>query len=118
MGDSVVKASWKPALLISERSVEITKPLEDQRATLGEHATLSCELSRAGTSVRWLKDGKAIRKSQKYDLLSEGTRAVLVVREASIKDSGEYTCETETSKSTARLLVEGKHATLSASPAA
>ena len=111
-------ASWEPALLILERPVEITKPLEDQRATFGEHATLSCELSRAGTSVRWLKDGKAIRKSQKYDLLSEGTRAVLVVREASLKDSGEYTCETEASKSNARLLVEGKHTTLSASPVA
>lgn len=98
--------------------MEITKPLEDQRTTLGEHVTLSCELSRAGTSVRWLKDGKAIRKSQKYDLLSEGTRAVLVVREASIKDSGEYTCETEASRSTARLLVEGKLTTPSVCPAA
>lgn len=89
--------------------MDITKPLEDQRATLGEDVMLSCELSRAGTSVRWLKDGKAIRKSQKYDVLSEGTRAVLVVHKASLKDSGEYTCETEASKSTARLRVEGKH---------
>lgn len=111
-------ASWEPSLLISERPVEITKPLEDQRTMLGEHVTLSCELSRAGASVRWLKDGKAIRKSQKYDLLSEGTRAVLVVRKASLKDSGEYTCETEASKSTAKILVEGKHMTLSVSPAA
>ncbi|KAK7798725.1 hypothetical protein U0070_000242 [Myodes glareolus] len=105
---SVMGLTSKASLIVRERPVEITKPLEDQRATLGEHATLSCELSRAGTSVRWLKDGKAIRKSQKYDLLSEGTRAVLVVREASLKDSGEYTCETEASKSTARLLVEEK----------
>lgn len=88
--------------------MDITKPLEDQWTTLGEDVMLSCELSRAGTSVRWLKDGKAIRKSQKYDLLSEGTQAVLVVRKASLKDSGEYTCETEASKSTAKLCVEGK----------
>ncbi|CAO2643307.1 Obscn [Lemmus lemmus] len=105
---SVMGLTSKASLIVRERPVEITKPLEDQRTTLGEHATLSCELSRAGISVRWLKDGKAIRKSQKYDLLSEGTRAVLVVREASLKDSGEYTCETEASKSTARLLVEEK----------
>lgn len=87
--------------------MDILKPLEDQRATLGEDAVLSCELSRAGTPVRWLKDGKAIRKSQKYDLLSKGTRAVLVIHAASLKDSGEYTCETEVSKSTASLRVEG-----------
>ena len=68
---------------------------------------MSCELSRAGTPVRWLKDRKAIRKSQKYDLVTEGTWATLVVRAVSLKDSGEYTCETEASKSTASLRVEG-----------
>lgn len=73
----------------------------------GEDAILSCELSRVDSPVRWLKDGKAIRKSQKYDLLCEGTRAMLVVHAASLKDSGEYTCETEASKSTASLYVEG-----------
>lgn len=103
------RASRGSSLLIPEKPVDITKPLEDQRTTPGEDVMLSCELSRAGSSVRWLKDGKAIRKSQKYDLLSEGTRAVLVVRKASLKDSGEYTCETEASRSTARLCVEGKH---------
>ncbi|ELK03225.1 Obscurin [Pteropus alecto] len=96
----------KASLVVRERPVDIMKPLEDQRATLGEDAVLSCELSRAGTLVRWLKDGKAIRKSQKYDLLSEGTRAMLVIHAASLKDSGEYTCETEVSKSTASLHVE------------
>lgn len=95
------------SLLSSERPAGITKPLEDQQATPGEDVVLSCELSRAGTSVRWLKDGKAIRKSQKYDLVTEGTRATLVVRAVSLKDSGEYTCETEASKSTASLRVEG-----------
>nr|XP_019585378.1 PREDICTED: obscurin [Rhinolophus sinicus] len=105
---SVRDLTSKASLIVRERPVDITKPLEDQRATPGKDAVLSCELSRAGTTVRWLKDGKAIRKSQKYDLLSEGTRAVLVIRAASLKDSGEYTCETEVSKSTANLLIEEK----------
>lgn len=95
------------ALLPSERPADIVKPLEDQRAAPGEDVVLSCELSQAGTPVRWLKDGKAIRKSQKYELLVEGTRAMLVVHAASLKDSGEYMCETEASKSTASLRVEG-----------
>lgn len=87
--------------------MHITKPLEGQRAAAGEDVVLSCELSRAGAPVRWLRAGKAIRESQKYDLVTEGTRAMLVVRAVSPKDSGEYTCETEASKSTASLLVEG-----------
>lgn len=84
------------------------KPLEDQRVAPGEDVELRCELSRVGTPVRWLKDGKAIRKSQKYDVVCEGTMAVLVIRGASLKDVGEYTCEVEASKSTASLCVEGK----------
>ena len=96
-----------PSLFFSERPVDIVKPLEDQRAVLGEDVVLRCELSREGTPVCWLKDGKAIRKSKKYELLVEGTRAMLVIHAASLKDSGEYTCETESSKSTASLRVEG-----------
>uniref|UniRef100_A0ABI7ZTT7 Non-specific serine/threonine protein kinase n=1 Tax=Felis catus TaxID=9685 RepID=A0ABI7ZTT7_FELCA len=105
---SVRDLTSKASLIIRERPAGITKPLEDQQAALGEDVVMSCELSRAGTPVRWLKDGKAIRKSQKYDLVTEGTWATLVVRAVSLKDSGEYTCETEASKSTASLRVEEK----------
>ncbi|XP_055284682.1 obscurin isoform X20 [Moschus berezovskii] len=105
---SVRGLSSKASLIVKERSVDIVKPLEDQQTTLGEDVVLRCELSREGTPVRWLKDGKAIRKSQKYDLLTEGTQASLVIHAASLKDSGRYTCETESSKSTATLRVEEK----------
>ncbi|XP_062951332.1 obscurin isoform X22 [Cynocephalus volans] len=105
---SVRGLTSKASLIVRERPADITKPLEDQQAIPGEDVVLICELSRAGTPVRWLKDGTAIRKSQKYSVLSEGTRAMLVIHGASLKDSGEYTCETEASKSTARLHVGEK----------
>ncbi|XP_075865693.1 obscurin [Microcebus murinus] len=105
---SVGGLTSKASLIVKERPANFTKPLEDQRAALGEDAVLRCELSRAGAPVRWLKDGKAIRKGQKYDVLVEGTRAALVVHAASLKDAGTYTCEVEGSKSTARLCVEEK----------
>lgn len=87
--------------------MDITKPLEDQRAAPGDDVVLSCELSRASTPVRWLRDGKSIRNSQKYELVTEGTRAMLVVHAVSLRDSGQYSCETEASKTTATVCVEG-----------
>nr|XP_045254343.1 obscurin isoform X30 [Macaca fascicularis] len=105
---SVRSLTSKASLIVKERPATIMKPLEDQRVAPGEDVELRCELSRAGTPVRWLKDGKAIRKSQKYDVVCEGTMAVLVIRGASLKDVGEYTCEVEASKSTASLCVEEK----------
>ncbi|NIG58359.1 obscurin-like [Pontoporia blainvillei] len=103
---SVRGLTSKASLIVRERPVDIMKPLEDQRAMLGEDVVLRCELSQEGTPVCWLKDGKAIRKSRKHELLIEGARATLVIHAASLKDSGEYTCETESSKSTASLRVE------------
>ncbi|XP_044942911.1 obscurin isoform X13 [Mustela putorius furo] len=105
---SILDLTSKASLIVRERPADIVKPLEDQQAAPGEDVVLSCELSRAGTPVRWLRDGKAIRKSQKYDLIVDGPRAMLVVHAVSPKDSGEYTCETEASKSTASLRVEEK----------
>ncbi|XP_032190991.1 obscurin isoform X28 [Mustela erminea] len=105
---SILDLTSKASLIVRERPTDIVKPLEDQQAAPGEDVVLSCELSRAGTPVRWLRDGKAIRKSQKYDLVVDGPRAMLVVHAVSPKDSGEYTCETEASKSTASLRVEEK----------
>ncbi|KAM8936229.1 obscurin-like isoform 2-T2 [Lycaon pictus] len=98
----------KASLIVIERPVDITKPLEDQRAAPGDDVVLSCELSRASTPVRWLRDGKSIRNSQKYELVTEGTRAMLVVHAVSLRDSGQYSCETEASKTTATVCVEEK----------
>lgn len=96
----------------SEKPTEVVKQLEDKTAAAGQDISLSCELSKPDATIRWYKDGKAIRKSQKYDLHQEGTRATLIIHESTVKDSGEYTCETEVSKTKARITVQGqqKHA--------
>lgn len=91
-----------------EKPAEVTKQLEDKISAAGQDISLSCELSKPDVSVRWCKDGKAIRKSQKYDLYQEGTQAVLIIRSSTVKDSGEYTCEAEGSKTKARITVQGQ----------
>ncbi|XP_050565252.1 LOW QUALITY PROTEIN: obscurin [Cygnus atratus] len=98
----------KASLVVKEKPTEVTKQLEDKTAAAGQDISLSCELSKPDVSIRWYKDGKAIRKSQKYDLHQEGTRAVLIIHDSTVKDSGEYTCETEVSKTKARITVQEK----------
>uniref|UniRef100_A0A8C0EE14 Obscurin n=1 Tax=Bubo bubo TaxID=30461 RepID=A0A8C0EE14_BUBBB len=98
----------KASLVVKERPTEVTKQLEDKTSAVGQDISLSCELSKPDVSIRWYKDGKAIRKSQKYDLHQEGTRAILIIHDSTVKDSGEYTCETEVSKTKARITVQEK----------
>lgn len=96
------------AFFLSEKPTEVTKQLEDKTSAAGQDISLSCELSKPDVNIRWYKDGKAIRKSQKYDLQQEGTRAILIIHDSTVKDSGEYTCETEDSKTKARVTVQGE----------
>jgi len=59
--------------------------------------------------VKWSKDGKSIRKSQKYEISQEQTLVKLIIRSVTEKDSGEYSCEiTGGPTSKAKLEIKGK----------
>lgn len=87
----------------------ISKELQGVSARIGEDATFSCELSQSGLEVKWSKDGKSIRKSQKYEISQEQMLVKLVIRNVTEKDSGEYSCEvTGGPTSKAKLEIKGK----------
>ncbi|NXF34883.1 OBSCN protein, partial [Nyctibius bracteatus] len=77
----------KSKVSVQEKPTEVTKQLEDKTSAVGQDISLSCELSKPDVSIRWYKDGKAIRKSQKYNLHQEGTRAILIIHDSTVKDS-------------------------------
>ncbi|XP_029444171.1 obscurin isoform X11 [Rhinatrema bivittatum] len=96
----------KASLIVKEKPAMFTKELENKTVSTGESLTLNCEISKPDSTVKWYKDGKAIRKSQSYEIHQEGTQALLTIHNATAKDSGEYTCETEGSKTKASLQVQ------------
>ncbi|XP_059391295.1 obscurin-like [Carassius carassius] len=85
--------SSKATLTVEGEAPTISKELQGVSATIGEDATFSCELSQSGLEVKWSKDGKSIRKSQKYEISQEQTLVKLTIRNVTEKDSGEYSCE-------------------------
>ncbi|MGH0174100.1 UNVERIFIED_CONTAM: hypothetical protein FKN15_071392 [Acipenser sinensis] len=95
-------------LKVKEKAATFTKQLENSSIAPGEDIVLSCETSTAETSVKWYKDGKAIRKSQKYEMCQAGNLTKLIVHNTTTKDSGEYSCETEISKTKATVEVKEK----------
>ncbi|XP_038654386.1 obscurin isoform X3 [Scyliorhinus canicula] len=97
--------SSKASLMVKEKPAEITKQLENLVATVGEEIVLSCETSKTDSSVKWFKEDKRIRKSNKYEISQQGTVNKLIIHQATTKDCGEYTCKTGTSKTTATVIV-------------
>ncbi|KAM3929260.1 obscurin, partial [Leptodactylus fuscus] len=110
-GDVVFTArnlSSKATLTVKEKPAVISKPLEDKTSIAGEDIVLKCELSKEDTNVKWSKDGKVLKRSQKYEICQEGTETWIIIHEASSKDSGEYICETSISKTKASVQIAEK----------
>ncbi|XP_051885661.1 immunoglobulin superfamily member 22-like [Pristis pectinata] len=54
-------------------------------------ARLECELSSKDVRIKWLKNGKEITRSPKYNMIHEGRRVELIIDDAELDDGGEYT---------------------------
>ncbi|XP_054471807.1 obscurin-like protein 1 [Anoplopoma fimbria] len=54
---------------------------------------LVCELSRSNASVSWYKDNQLIDDTERYCSEEQGVFRSLVVLNAGLQDSGEYTCD-------------------------
>lgn len=75
------------------KASSLSRGLENVTAFLNEDAVFTCEVTQAGSTVTWAKEGKLIRKGQKYDLNQEDKVMRLTVRNITAQDSGEYSCE-------------------------
>ncbi len=92
----------------SEKPVHIFRDLLNVKVVPGEDAELSCEITKPDVTIRWLKNGHSIRQSPKYEMSVEKNLARLVIRNATIRDSGDYCCEAEGVASRAKLEVRGR----------
>uniref|UniRef100_A0A3Q3KS82 Obscurin-like protein 1 n=1 Tax=Monopterus albus TaxID=43700 RepID=A0A3Q3KS82_MONAL len=67
---------------------------------------LVCELSRSNVAVNWYKDGQLIDDNERYCSEEQGVFRSLVVLNAGLEDSGEYTCDAVDDKMVFHITVE------------
>ncbi|XP_042369826.1 obscurin [Plectropomus leopardus] len=95
--------SCRTMLFVKEKPVHIFRELLNVKAVPGEDAELSCEITKTEVTIRWLKNGHLIRQSPKYEMSVEKNLARLVIKNTTIRDSGEYCCEADGVASRAKL---------------
>ncbi|XP_062373266.1 obscurin isoform X2 [Sardina pilchardus] len=83
----------KTTLFVEGTAVSVSRALQTVCAVSGEDAVFICELSEASPDIKWSKDGKAIKKSEKYDMIQEEKVMKLTIHNVTDKDSGTYCCE-------------------------
>ena len=72
--------------------------------------TLTCELSKPGKPVKWLKNGKPLtmKEKAKMKITAEGAKHTLVIAKSMVEDTAEYTCSVNGVKTDAKVTVKGK----------
>ncbi|XP_062919297.1 immunoglobulin superfamily member 22-like [Mobula hypostoma] len=78
-------------LQIDRLPIQFPSPLKNVCVKEKGKARLECELSCKNVRIKWLKNGKEIPRSPKYNMINEGRRAELIIDDAELDDDGEYT---------------------------
>lgn len=91
-----------------ERIVHPVARSLDLQFRVSEHAELRCEVSPAGSRVRWFKDGLEVEVSEGLKLGAKGPVRTLTLPHIQHQDTGEYMCETRDEAVTFNVSVAGE----------
>lgn len=84
-----------------------TTKLHDYSVTEKDELTMVCELSKPNAEVKWFKGDQQITSSKNVVIKADGKRRMLIIKKTEKADIGEYTCDCDSDKTTAKLNIEG-----------
>ncbi|XP_029381509.1 obscurin isoform X2 [Echeneis naucrates] len=93
-------------LTVNAKPVLFKTQLQNLEKQAGEMVILCCETTKPGASVVWRCGDTVLKSSSKYHLRQEGTVVELVIYKLQAADSGEYSCDTGSQRSSAVLAVQ------------
>lgn len=85
----------------------LTRP-QNLEVLEGDKAEFACSVSKEAITVQWLWGDTVLEPSDKYDIISDGKKRTLVVKDSVIGDAGKYSVMVGEAKATARLTVIGR----------
>lgn len=71
-------------------------------------ATLSCELSKPGLAVEWMKGKELLKSDFKYQIKNRNSIMELTIKNTQLEDSGLYSCMCGDVKTTAHVTITRK----------
>lgn len=85
----------------------ISKPLVDLTVAESQKAVFECEVANPDAKGQWLREGKPISFTDSIKSEAIGAKRQLIIPISKLEDIGEYTYQVATSKTSAKLKVEG-----------
>lgn len=92
----------------TEIPVSFITPLADVYVYEKDEARFELEVSREPKSFRWLKGPQELLTDDKFELLVEGKKHILLIKSAKYEDEAKYTFEAEDKRTSGKLFIQGK----------
>lgn len=93
---------------IPELAAEFLSRPQSQEVVEGEKAEFTCSVSKDSFEVKWFKDNNELEAGDKYQMVSDGKRRALVIKDCELKDEGGYVVVIGETRASADLTVLGK----------
>lgn len=97
-----------PLVCFPELAAEFISKPKNQEVVEGQAAEFTCSVSKETHEVKWFRGGQELETGDKFTIVSEGKRRVLVVKTCELRDEGAYVAHIGAIKASADLVVTGK----------
>lgn len=92
-------------IALSEFQYKFTKILKSARLIEKDTLTLACELNDARGDVKWFKGEEEIQNDKRIEIIKDGRKRKLVIKDAKVSDAGQYSCVSNADKTLADISV-------------
>lgn len=82
--------------------------LKSQTATEKDTITLLCELDEADGEVQWFKNGEPLQVDKRIQIVKDGRKRKVIIKDAKITDAAMYKCTTNADTTEGEIVVDCK----------
>lgn len=79
--------------------------LKSQQLIERDTVTLACELDDARGEVKWFKDDVELKPDKRMQVVKDGRKRKLVIKDAKVTDAGHFKCTTNADETNAEILI-------------
>ncbi|XP_038047566.1 titin-like, partial [Patiria miniata] len=94
------------SLIVEEKPIEFTEPLQALQASPGDTSTFECTLNKDNVDVVWMRNGKEIKPTDHFVIKKDGKHHQLTVKGVQFDDDAEYTVKVKDVESKSSLVVQ------------
>lgn len=92
----------------AEYPYKFVKVLKSQQLIEKDTVTLACELDDAAGEVKWFKNDEEIVPDKRVQVVKDGRKRKLVVKDAKVTDAGHYSCVSNADTTKAEIVINCK----------